>query len=368
LIAGAALLFSMPATAKHEPSPRRHGAFAKVSYSTSADEPMRGVYVRGDTAGKKTFGAFLDKVKRSTMNAIVLDAKDYDGWLTYPSKVPLANEAGTVKNPPIADLSETIRLAHERDLKVIMRVSCFEDEHMAKARPKMSVQSKAGRAYPIGWLDPANEDVQRYIISLVKESLDAGADEIELDYVRYPVLGIKNADFHLQERGLTKPVVIRDFVRRVHAVTRARGVPLSLDIFGIVSLGKRVDIESLGQDPAMLAAECEALSPMVYPSHYGKGMWGFDAPGDHPEIVGIGTAGVLNQIENVPHAAAVRPWIQAASWKSNGFGQAYIAREIHAANHHGAHGWLMWNPGQNYDFAWGAVPHPKKETPPARKR
>jgi hypothetical protein len=320
----------------------------------AADAPMRGIYVRGETAGRSSYPELLTKVRRSGMNAIVLDAKDYDGWITYPSKLPLANEAGAVKNPPIGDLARAIRFAHERDLRVIMRVSCFNDEHMAKARPKMSVQSKAGRAYPIGWLDPSNDDVQAYVMALVRESLDAGADEIQLDYVRYPVLGIKNADFHLQERGLTKTIVIRDFVRRVHALTRSRGVPLSLDIFGIVSLGRRADIESLGQDPALLSKECEALSPMVYPSHYGPGMFGLDAPGDRPEVAGWGTRGVKDQVPT--GGAVVRPWLQAASWKSNGFGQGYIAREIHAADKAGGEGWLLWNPGQTYDFAWGAVP------------
>jgi hypothetical protein len=340
----------------------------RVGRLPATDEPLRGVYVRGETAGKATYGALLAKVRGAGMNAIVLDAKDYDGWITYPSRVPLANEAGAVKNPPIADLSRAIRFAHERGLRVIMRVSCFNDEHMAKARPKMSVQSKAHRAYPIGWLDPSNEEVQSYIVSLVRESLDAGADEIQLDYVRYPVLGIKNADFHLRERGLTKPIVIRDFVRRVHAVTRARGVPLSLDIFGIVALGHKSDIDSLGQDPAMLAAECEALSPMVYPSHYGSGIWGLEAPGDHPEVVGFATRGVRDQVAGVPHGAAIRPWLQAASWKSKGFGQAYIAREIHAANQAGAEGWLLWNPGQSYDFAWGAVPRRKPAAPRVASR
>ena len=40
------------------------------------------------------------------------------------------------------------------------------DELMARARPKMSVQSKAGRPYRLGWLDPSNPDAQKYIKDL----------------------------------------------------------------------------------------------------------------------------------------------------------------------------------------------------------
>jgi hypothetical protein len=317
---------------------------------------MRGIYVRGSTAGKPTFGPMLDKMVARGMNAVVLDSKDYDGILTYPSKVALANEAHAVpKEPPIENLAATIREIHARGIKVIMRVSCFNDELMSHARPKMSVQSKAGRPYRLGWLDPSNPDAQKYIKDLAREAIDAGADEVELDYVRYPVTGIHNADFHLEERGLTQIKVISSFVKDVHAITHSRGVPLSLDIFGVVAFGKREDIERLGQEPTILASECEVLSPMVYPSHYTSGYFGFDVPGDHPELVGYATKSLKAQIANVPHAAQIRPWLQAARWESPTFNAAYVAKEIHSSDGAGGDGWLMWNPGQKYGVVWAAT-------------
>jgi hypothetical protein len=335
-----------------ESTPEKH--VSKETRAISSKE-MRGIYVRGSTAGKPTFAPMLDKMVARGMNAVVLDSKDYDGLLTYPSKVALANEAGAVKDPPIANLAATIREIHARGIKVIMRVSCFNDELMARARPKMSVQSKAGRPYRLGWLDPSNPDAQKYIKDLAREAIDAGADEVELDYVRYPVTGIHNADFHLEERGLTQIKVISSFVRDMHNMTHARGVPLSLDIFGVVAFGKREDIERLGQDPTILAAECEVLSPMVYPSHYTSGYFGFDVPGDHPELVGYATKSLKEQIANVPHAAAIRPWLQAARWESPTFNAAYVAREIHSSDKSGGDGWLMWNPGQRYGVVWAAT-------------
>ena len=79
-------------------------------------------------------------------------------------------------------------------------------------------------------------------------------------------------------------------------MTQARHVPLSLDVFGVIALGKRVDIDALGQELSVLAPECEVLSPMVYPSHYSKGFMGFDEPGAHPELIAVGTKGSLDQI------------------------------------------------------------------------
>jgi hypothetical protein len=188
------------------------------------------------------------------------------------------------------------------------------------------------------------------------------------------VLGIKGADFHLDEIKKTKTEVIRDFVRRAHALTQAQHVPLSLDLFGVVAQGRRIDIDALGQDMAVLATECEAFSPMVYPSHYATGFYGWENPGDHPESVGIGVKGSLDQIKTAPAASAsqgaplavVRPWIQAEDYKTTTYSPKYLQDEIRAGNANGATGWLMWNPSQEYGFAWAAVP-PKPAPPSAEK-
>jgi hypothetical protein len=321
------------------------------------DGKLTGLYLRGDTAGRSMFVHILDRMQERGINLVSIDAKDYDGILTYPSKVPLAIEAGVVKHPPIRDLARMIRFVHQRGIRVAVRVSCFEDEAMAKAKPELAVRAKWGGPYKNGWMDPSNEAAQGYLVDLVKEGMDAGADEIQLDYVRYPVLGIKNADFQLPERNLTQIKVITEFVKKVHVVTHARKVPLVLDVFGVIAHGHRADIEMLGQDPALLASEVEVLSPMVYPSHYDKGFMGWDEPGNHPEIVGIGTRGMVAQIAaaGVKGGAKIRPWLQANNWRSTNYSPGYIATEIKSAQDNGGSGWMMWNPSQEYGYTWQAV-------------
>ena len=330
------------------------------------DKQLRGVYVRGGTAGGSLFMPLLDRMAERGMNMIVLDAKDYDGWLTYKSRVPLASESGAIKNPPIRDVARTVRFAHAKGIRVAMRISCFEDEVVAHAKPDLVPRANwaPNRAYQIGWLDPANPEARAYIIDLVKEALDFGVDEIQLDYVRYPVLGVKNADFDATKGKKPKTIVIRDFVREVHAVTQARKVPLSLDIFGIVAEGVRADIDALGQDPVLLATECEVLSPMVYPSHYHAGYAGFEVPGNHPEIVGMATRKILTMLKRAKKSVIIRPWLQAASWNSPEYGPQYIATEIRSADAAGGAGWLMWNPAQTYTVTWQAVPVERKKPVP----
>ncbi|MBX3205006.1 MAG: hypothetical protein KF764_08045 [Labilithrix sp.] len=326
------------------------------------DGVLKGLYVRGSTAGGKGYPAFLDRVAAHGMNAIVLDVKDYDGPLTYPSKVPLAVESGAVHKPPMRSYARAVRFAHERGVRVIARVSCFNDQLMAKAHPGMAIRGVSGHVYRNGWLDPQNERAQAYAIDLVREAIDAGADEIQLDYVRFPVIGMKNIDFGLDTRKNpnAKVEVITRFVERVHAITRASGVPLSLDVFGVIAFGKQVDIQNLGQDPVELAKHSEFLSAMVYPSHYDDGFMGFDQPGDHPELVGLGVKYMRRAMEergvDPDKVAQIRPWLQAMRHKSSNYGPGYIQDEIRTGDKAGASGWLLWNPGQVYDVAWRAVP------------
>ena len=109
--------------------------------------------------------------------------------------------------------------------------------------------------------------------------------------------------------------VIHDFVARVHEVTKARGVPLSLDLFGVVATGVPDDLEKLGQDITMLAPVCEAISPMLYPSHYSDGYLGYEHPGDHPEVIGVGTKASVVKLPK-GSKTVIRSWLQAFPWRA----------------------------------------------------
>jgi len=174
---------------------------------------------------------------------------------------------------------------------------------------------------------------------------------------------MKNIDFGLDTRKdpRAKVDVITRFVERVHGVTKAHGVPLSLDVFGVIAFGRADDIQNLGQDPAVLGRHAEFLSAMVYPSHYDDGFMGYEHPGDHPELVGLGVKHMIAEMDRDEgeHHAKIRPWLQAMRHNTTNYGAAYIQDEIRTGDHAGGKGWLLWNPGQVYDVAWSALPaHP----------
>jgi hypothetical protein len=42
--------------------------------------------------------------------------------------------------------------------------------------------------------------------------------------------------------------------------------------------------------------------------------------------------------------------------KSSTYGPEYLQHEIKSGNQAGGHGWLLWNPGQNFEVSWRALP------------
>ena len=237
------------------------------------DKALRGVHIRSFVAAGKHFAQLLDQMAARGMNVVVLDVKDADGKITFPSQVPLAGEIGAVRAPAIRHLARVIQFVHEHGIRVSMRIVCFHDELLARVRGDLAVQSMWGKPLRGGWLDPKNDEAQQYLIDLATEAMDAGADEIQLDYVRYPVEKIEGADFGLKGTKLTKPKVIRDFVRRMHEITQPRNVALAVDVFGIIAEGVRQDLENLGKIRSCCRANAKCWRPWFTRPTIPKGSW-----------------------------------------------------------------------------------------------
>ncbi len=325
------------------------------------DKALRGIFITGPYAGIKWVES-LDKLAERGLNAVVLDAKDYEGYVNYPTKVKVAVETEAMRHAHIPDLARAIRFAHWRGIRIILRIPCFHDpwadKHAKDARLSLRF-APTGKPMHVDWLDPTNTEAQDYAIDLAKEGIEAGADEIQLDYVRFPV--------HLSSKVAVLPnkedrsPIIRDFVKRVHAVTSASGVALSLDFFGVASTGDINDILYLGQHIPTVAPEADAISLMSYPSHYNKGYMGFAEPGEHPEVVGIGNTAAMKLIKPTGAATIFRTWLQAFPLRSSNYGPGYVLAEAKSAESTGGVGWLMWSPACEYSAVWGAFPPLKKK-------
>jgi hypothetical protein len=319
------------------------------------DRALRGVFVTGPYAGIRWVDT-LDKLAERGLNAVVLDGKDYEGYINYPSKVKLVLETNAI-HLHVPDLARAIRFAHWRGVRVILRIPCFHDpwtdKHATDARLSIKF-APTGKPIHVGWLDPTNVEAQDYAIDLAKEGIEAGADEIQLDYVRFPVhLSAKVAVLPAKEE---RSKIIRDFVKRMHTVTAASGVALSLDFFGVAATGDINDIEYLGQHIPTVAPEADAISLMSYPSHYSKGYMGFAEPGEHPEVIGIGNVAAVKLLKPTGASTVFRTWLQAFPLRAANYGPAYVVAQAKSAESSGGVGWLMWSPSNEYSAVWNGFP------------
>jgi hypothetical protein len=339
-----------------EPLTRAPGDPKEEKLGWPEDNVIRAIFTTGPWAQMKWVDT-LDKLEARGLNGVVLDAKDYEGPVNYATKAKIALEAGAAKHPAIPNLARMIRFAHWRGVRIILRIPCFHDPIADKKLPgaRLSIRH-ATMDIPLhmDWIDPNNKEAQDYAIELAQEGVDAGADEINLDYVRFPVhVGQKTARLPDPDK---RSAIIRDFVKRVHAVTKPAGVRLSLDLFGVAATGEKSDIDRLGQEIGVVGPEADAIMPMVYPSHYNKGYMGFSEPGDHPEIVGIGTKAAVKQLKAVGAATVVRSWVQAFPWRTNIYGTKYVVDQAKSAEANGGTGWSMWSPACEYSPVWNGWP------------
>ncbi|MBX3229480.1 MAG: hypothetical protein KIT84_17320 [Labilithrix sp.] len=320
------------------------------------DKVLKGVFVTGAWASIK-WADTVDKVADHGLNAIVLDGKDYDGYVNYPSKAKIAVESGAIRATNIPNLVRAVRYAHWHGVRVIFRIPCFHDPWADKHLPdsRLSIRyTPTGKPIHIDWIDPTLPEAQDYAIEIAKEGIEAGVDEVQLDYVRFPV--------HVTQKVAVLPdpsersKIMRDFVKRVAAVTHADGVKLSLDFFGVTATGIQEDIDKLGQDIPTVAPEADAISLMSYPSHYGKGYLGFSNPADHVEIIGIGNRAALEKLKPTGAKTIFRTWLQAFPQGVTRYDSAYLLGQAKSAETSGGVGWLMWSPGCQYDQVWMGWP------------
>jgi len=263
----------------------------------------------------------LELIADTPVNAIVFDTKDEVGTTLYPTSVALANDMGAVEDfyDPIA----TLVTVHAAGLYAITRIVTFEDPIWTKARPEAKLAGK--------WIDARNPENWEYPLALAVEACEFGFDEIQFDYVRFPAGSTAGAaPPTTQEERLA---AITGFLEEARSRLHPLGCALSADIFGITA-SSPTD-EGIGQRPDELSAAVDALSPMIYPSHYSPGWLGFADPNDHPGPV---TADALDgAMPRMAPGSLLRPWLQAFYYNSN-----QIRAAIDEAESRGL-GWILWN-------------------------
>jgi hypothetical protein len=322
------------------------------------DFEVRAIYLTGVMAGSGHGERIIRHWREVGGNSVVFDIKDSDGIVNIAFDHPLA----TGQKHYISDLPKLIRFLHSQNMHAIARVAIFRDEHLVTTHPELAVKShRTGEPWrengKLVWTDPSNIKVQDYDIALAKYVAQAGVDEVQFDYVRFPAEGDqKDASFNYQtgHASWQRSEVIADFLQRAYAQIHPTGVLLSLDVFGVMAWQRPVDLAHTGQDIVAMAKHCDVLSPMIYPSHF-FGMDGYEKPGDAPEHF-IGESMDRFKLITKDSAVVIRPWLQAFAWRTKTYSPKYVEVQVEVAKQKGGVGFLFWNANNDYSKPYTAMP------------
>jgi hypothetical protein len=314
---------------------------------------VKGIYLTHLTAGQdKRFDELLALVKRTELNAMVIDVKGESGHIFYDSKVPLAREIGAVD--PAYDIRKRLKQLRDANVYAIARLVVMEDTLLATSRPEWAIRNKAtGKPWrdynDIAWMNAYRSEVWEYNIAIAKEVAELGFDEVQYDYVRFPSDGpLAQADYGRPSSEEARTAAIATLLTRTRAVLDPLGTFLAADLFGLTTLAS--DDMGIGQYIERVNDAVDYICPMVYPSHYSRGNFGYTNPAAYPYEVVLESlkAGRPKLGEG---RAQFRPWLQDFDLNNTPYTPAMVRAQIRASEEQQSAGWLLWNASNKYQEA-----------------
>jgi hypothetical protein len=261
--------------------------------------------------------------------------KDDTGYLTYRSSVPTAIAIGGNDQRRARDTEERLRTLQARGIHTIARIVVAKDPLLALRKPEWAVRHVNGGLWrdrlDFAWVDAFHDSVWVYAAQLAEEAVRMGFAEVQYDYVRFP-------DEPPSARGLA---ILRERTKRL-------GVPFTIDVFGLTTTATG-DL-GIGQQWEDLVASADVVLPMVYPSHYYRGMYQSRHPNSEPyRIVRRALEDGLKRSGTLGKSAEIRPYLQAFTLGSPRYTPAEVRAQIRAVNDLGLASWVLWNPRSAYD-------------------
>ena len=246
---------------------------------------VKGIYVSGPMAGTAGMDNLIALVDRTELNALVIDVKNDDGYLTCELDVPLAEQIGSEKHY-IKDLPALVQTCKEKNIYLIARVVAFKDPILAEKMPEWSLHNSDGSIFRdksgLAWVNPYRKEVWEYLASVGEAAIKAGFDEVQYDYVRFSTDSrMKQVDFGDSTRGRTKTEAISGFTLYASERIHAAGGRISADVYGVV-IDSEEDQQIVGQNYVEMSRSLDAISPMIYPSHYGPYNYQIPVPDAQP--------------------------------------------------------------------------------------
>ena len=311
-------------------------ASMKINKFKKENDQIRGIYLNGYLFNNPSKRESIEKILTNTdVNTLVIDVKTDNGHILFDTEIDeviyLNNERVKFTKNDLQELREI------KDIYLVGRLVVFQDPLFAKVFPNEAVfDSRLNKPYSQNgqfFLDPSSKKVQDYIINIAIESCRLGFDEIQYDYIRYPDSSSKFMQFDTKNDFENRVNNINSFLSKSRQLLHNEGCLLSADTFGYILTNKQDG--GIGQNLETIIENVDFISPMVYPSHYTNGSFGYQNPNEHPyEVI---TAALTDALDRGVDKDKIRPFLQGF-WHSN----EDIRNNIKAASDLEMD-WLIWN-------------------------
>ena len=306
---------------------------------------VRGIYLNGYHMTNNSKLEIINNILDNTnVNSLVIDVKTDNGHILFDSVNELAVEMSNVRSKYNSETLNTLK--DKNDLYLIGRVVVFQDPLFAKNYPneavfdsyRNNIYSQDGQYF----IDPGSEKARNYVINIAKEACELGFDEIQFDYIRYPDSNYKYMVFKDENTYDNRIKNINSFLMVAKKEINSLGCFVSADVFGFI-LTNKFD-GGIGQNLETIIENVDFLSPMVYPSHYSKGSFGYQNPNRNP--YGVITSALDDALDRGVEEIKLRPFLQGF-WHSD----AEVQENIRAAEDKNLD-WIIWNVSSSYNLGY----------------
>lgn len=316
-------------------------------------EPVfaKGIYVTAYTAQDPTRRQnIIDLINRTELNAVVIDIKDYTGYILYDRP---DFDGVWLANAVMDDVKSIIDDFHAHGIYVIARQTVMQDPVYAKTHPSLAVQRVGGGIWSdykgLSWVDPTQQEIWEYNVEIARHAIELGFDEINFDYVRFPSDGDLRVARYSRD-FVSRADIMREFYAYMWDQLQDEPAYISFDLFGLTLDNKDFDL-NIGQRMVDVVPHAHYISPMIYPSHYPSGYLGIDNPAGEPYRVISRTMSAGQQHFSSSTTALMRPWLQAFN-----IGAVYDAQKIRdqiraVEEQDNVAGWFLWNARNVYTDA-----------------
>jgi len=294
------------------------------------------------------------------INSLVIDVKNDDGLVAWNSEIEIVDNIKSNWSAPLKHYERLMDYLDENEIYTIARVVAFKDPYFAEIKNEHAIQLKKGGVYIDNsgktWVNPFDEYVWKYLVAISKEAALRGFDEIQYDYVRFPArAAYYNPITEFPGRnGRDKDEGIEEFLKYANLELKPYSVNVSADVFGVITRSWDDKPEDIGQTWRKIANEVDYICPMIYPSHYGPGIYGYSVPDQEP--YGVARSALIESIERnaaQKKPGIIRPWFQGftAPWiKGNiNYDAKAISDQMVASMELGIDEYIIWNASNNYD-------------------